>query len=227
MLHIKLNNIPYAIPTNWGEVTMKQYIASLDEADGIGVAKIYTGIPNIESLPDEATEAIFTALSFAEGMNPPTASNHHALQMKVADLSYLKMEMAKAAIINAEKPYHAILRITQIYRGFDYSEVNVLHAYPICFHFFNEVLQFQQRFKRLGEYKPNEIESITDSERLKAFGSLRTMNHLADRIHKTISEVGALRAGEVYKKLLIDLEEADYRVRYEHNKRDVERSRRQ
>jgi hypothetical protein len=79
--------------------------------------------------------------------------------------------------------------------------------------FFDQINQFFERYKRLNDYKPSALEELADVDQFKKYGAKITIKSLCDKFHKTMGEVLAMRAEEVYEYLLIDFEEHQYAKR--------------
>jgi predicted O-methyltransferase YrrM len=60
---------------------------------------------------------------------------------------------------------------------------------------------------------------LADVDRFKKFGAKMTIKSLSERFHKTMGEVMAMQAEEIYEFLLMDFEESMY-------KKDLEKAHR-
>ena len=81
--------------------------------------------------------------------------------------------------------------------------------------FFDQISRFFERYKRLNDYKPSVIEELADVDQLKKYGAKITILSLSEKFHKTMGEILAMQAEEIYEVLLLDFEKAEYAKRLE------------
>jgi hypothetical protein len=134
----KVNGQDINIPTSWADVPFKKYIQFLDCTTNLEQAACLTGIDmlTLHQLNSEGLGAIMMLLSFMH--EAPIAYLDEAKQ-KEYDINrdtYWKLEMAKAQLIAADKPYKALIDIAKTYTGVDYSDKPTDEANPICAFFF-------------------------------------------------------------------------------------------
>lgn len=122
MIEAKLNGEIINVPTSWDDVPMKNYIKMLSAQNNIEILNSITGIDKetLLQLAPDAFGTLFMLISFVN--EPPNAQAPADLKFDIGKESYGKIEVAKAKINAAEKPYLIILDIIKLYTGVDYSE---------------------------------------------------------------------------------------------------------
>ena len=132
----KVNGQDINIPTSWSDVPFKKYIEFLDCTTNLEQASCLTGIDmlTLHQLNSEGLGAIMMLLSFMH--EPPNAWLEEEKRHDINRDTYGKLEMAKAQLIAADKPYKALIDIAKTYTGVDYSDMPTDEANPICAFFF-------------------------------------------------------------------------------------------
>ena len=122
MIEAKLNGELINIPTSWDDVPFKNYIKYLSATNNIEILNSITGIDKetLLQLAPDAFGTLFMLISFVN--EPPNAHQPTDMKFDIGKESYGKIEVAKAKINAAEKPYTIILDIIKLYTGVDYSE---------------------------------------------------------------------------------------------------------
>lgn len=122
MIEAKLNGQTIQIPTSWEDVPFKNYIKFLSATNNIEILNSITGIEKevLLQLAPDAFGSMFMLISFVN--EPPNAVAPADLKFDVAKDSYGKIEVAKAKINAASKPYEVVLDIIKLYTGVDYSD---------------------------------------------------------------------------------------------------------
>jgi len=131
MITAEINGTKLIIPTSWSDVKYKDFIKFLDCEDSLSQVSCLVGISkeSLIKLTSEGLSTIMMAMSFMNTL--PEAYFKDLNQIEVAKESYGKLEVAKAALIKAEKPYHALIDILKIYTGTDYSDQPTTIAHPL------------------------------------------------------------------------------------------------
>jgi hypothetical protein len=122
MIEAKINGEIVNIPTSWEDVPFKNYIKMLSASTNIEILNSITGIDKelLLQLAPDAFGTLFMLISFTN--EPPNAQPPKDLKFDIGKESYGKIEVAKAKINAAEKPYLIILDIIKLYTGVDYSD---------------------------------------------------------------------------------------------------------
>jgi hypothetical protein len=94
----------------------------LSATNNIEILNSITGIDKelLLQLAPDAFGTLFMLISFTN--EPPNATAPKDLKFDIGKESYGKIEVAKAKINAAEKPYTIILDIIKLYTGVDYSD---------------------------------------------------------------------------------------------------------
>ncbi len=194
------------IPASWEEITWQEYVDYLlSEQDP---ATYYVGQPH----PD-----VFPLLSFMRTA-PQTPPKHPPIIISNAgwgELEAVKQELHpnKPVILagpTAVKAYHDI----------NILDKPVTEYYAEATQLTNDVLQFLEQFKELGEYKVTEeerkasVDWETDKPLFEAFGFFVTLDALADGNPLKYDEILKLPAITIYNKLLLDMRKRKFSEQY-------------
>ena len=127
----KINDTEINIPTSWGDVPYKSYIAFTKVNKPIEQVSVLTGISieQLERLNAESLGAILMAMSFT--VEQPNAYLEGASPIDIGRESYGKIEGAKALLQSTETPLDVIIPIMKLYTGVDYSDMPTDIVHPI------------------------------------------------------------------------------------------------
>lgn len=120
------------IPSSWFDVPFERFIKWMDCETAMEQVSCLIDVSKeqLERLNSESLASIMLATSFMSEL--PEAYNSELNKIDVGKESYGKIEVAKAALINAEKPYKALIKILEIYTGQNYSTQSTSIAYPLA-----------------------------------------------------------------------------------------------
>jgi hypothetical protein len=131
MIEVKLNGESINIPTSWEDVPFKNYIKMLSATNNIEILNSITGIDKetLLQLAPDAFGTLFMLISFTNEAPPATLTT--PIPFDIGKESYGKIEVAKAKINAAEKPFMVLIDLLKLYTGVDYSDRPTTEANPI------------------------------------------------------------------------------------------------
>jgi hypothetical protein len=94
----------------------------------------------LERLNSESLASIMLATSFMSEL--PDAYVAEENKLDIGKESYGKVEVAKAHLIAAEKPFKAMIPILKVYTDVDYSKLPTTISYPLAAFFLNSYHDF-------------------------------------------------------------------------------------
>lgn len=130
-MKIKIEDKPYAIPTNWSQVKYSDFANSKTEGISLEEKLMYqTTIPKeiLSNLPNRELAKLIQVVEFWD--EPIEFFEPYVSDMNVGNDHYIKMEQSRAAMKG--NPWTGIIEVVRIYTGQNISELNVTKAYGIA-----------------------------------------------------------------------------------------------
>jgi hypothetical protein len=130
------------IPTSWHDVPFERFINWMDCETALEQVSCLLDVSKdqLERLNSESLASIMLATSFMSEL--PDAYVAEENKMDIGKESYGKVEVAKAHLIAAEKPFKAMIPILKVYTDVDYSKLPTTISYPLAAFFLNSYHDF-------------------------------------------------------------------------------------
>jgi hypothetical protein len=214
MITVKTPANTYEVPTNFDELTWKQFVALVNHADRniIERLKVATGISEDELLDMSINDfkTICEAVVYTDILFVAEAYGGIEIDLNIGKESYGKLEKARQAIIQSGNWVKAAQQVGLVYLNEDINDYQLPLAMAKIKTVFELLNEFLTKFKKLYEGETEAEEEIAGVEVFRKFGSFPTIDRLAIVYGKSHDEVLDMPAEIVMTKLLYDLEKAEY-----------------
>jgi len=204
----------YPIQLSFATLPFGYFIKALDEKDPLQRLSSVSNIPldKLSKLSFESLSQLFESYGYidhlellGEGVEPYDIGND----------SWGKFERAKLAVDTKQNGLRVALSIATVYTNKDYIGIPTLEAYKEVKSYLDGFAAFNERYKRLNDWKPTNEQMLAGIDRFKDFGIMPQFFQIR-KSYPNLSddEVWELKAETIYYKFLIDFEQSMFDKAY-------------
>jgi hypothetical protein len=216
MMQLSINGKIYNVPTNFDEVSYKDYCKLLTTENTAEKINILTEIPIeiISELSISDIHFITECLMFADILF--VAQNYaglsEPLHIDIGASTYGQLEIARQNIV--AKGW--IAAGNEVMKAYELPEINDL-VVPLAMSYLNDIYgkinTFLEKYKKLFEGEPDLEEELAGAEVFAKFGSFPTIDKLAIEYGISHDDVLKMPAEIVYTKLLYEHEKNEFETK--------------
>ncbi len=204
----------YPIRLSFATLPFGYFVKALDETEPIQRLAAVSNIPldKLNKLSFESLSQLFEAYGYIDHLELLGDSNE---SYDIGNDSWGKFVRAKLAVDTKQNGMSVGLSIATVYTNKDYIGMPTLEAYKEVKSYLDGFAAFNERYKRLNDWKPTNEQILAGIDRFKQFGEM-TQFFEVRKLYPSLSddEVWELKAETIYYKFLIDFEQSMFDKAY-------------